>query len=869
MLRSVLILIGLFLSLHAEARLLHGSSVSPASFTPQWSVLKVGAGGQITAVYNYADGTTLARADAFGAWVYEPTNSCSYGATVYTAPCWRNVATAATLPNYTIDTNFGEGAVELVAAPSNTNVLYMLWGFNGSAPRTALYVSTNRGFNWTLIPTSTGFPNSATQANDSNSAGPFIAVDPNNPDVVLVDTGDSGVYRSINGTSGASSTFTKIATVGATTIHTIAFQPGSSTHVGIAEVGTNGFYESTNGTSFTHVTTGSPPPSTLTKPHITCDKFNQFWVWASDNGTTHNWRWASSSWTQISPGLTPAGSGGGATSFAVDPNSAAVGSNHLAVADFTGQMVISSDNGATWSAQQTNESVSVGASQPTWIGTANQNQGSGAYLLNGYSIVFDQSSNLLFAGGLGMWKTNAPITGSATVWNLNTLGVEELIDVTIVSPPGGYPMMGVWDKGIFTLSNPDVFPSTYWNNSTSSPSGNSPIINGFDIDYVAAIPSTIVGCIPTNTGNSAISTDGGITWPTTFTLPGAQAGQDGCTMAVSTASNFIVVPSGSSSEKIYFTSNAGVSFTASTITGSPVGWNGKGIGFPLAADRLNTGNFCITHGANSFYGSVNGGANFTANSVTTDGNQGAFMLRSVPGQSSVYLYSSGEQSGAAGSHPANTHLWRMTKSSVPCDTATDVNVNLKEIISFGFGAMPPGNSSYTTAIYANGWFNGVQGIWKSLDGGTTWASINVPGSQLPWPLNTADFPLITEGDPDVYGRLYTGFQGSGGSYIDTADACPWVKFNPSSVKATSSLTGTVSLQAQHSGLVPVTTVNFYVDGTLIGSQTSGTGSPTTYTQSWVTGGVATGAHTLKVEAVGNGCTAGGGGNAQSRPITTH
>jgi hypothetical protein len=83
------------------------------------------------------------------------------------------------------------------------------------------------------------------------------------------------------------------------------------------------------------------------------------------------------------------------------------------------------------------------------------------------------------------------------------------------------------------------------------------------------------------------------------------------------------------------------------------------------------------------------------------------------------------------------------------------------------------------------------------------------------------------------------------------------------------LTGTVNLIAKRSGQVPVTSVNYYVDGSLIGTQTTGSGTPTAYTQSWVTGGVATGAHTLKVEAVGNGCTAGGGGNSQSIPITTH
>jgi hypothetical protein len=50
----------------------------------------------------------------------------------------------------------------------------------------------------------------------------------------------------------------------------------------------------------------------------------------------------------------------------------------------------------------------------------------------------------------------------------------------------------------------------------------------------------------------------------------------------------------------------------------------------------------------------------------------------------------------------------------------------------------------------------------------------------------------------------------------------------------------------------------------IGTQTAGTGTPTTYSQSWVTGGVAHGLHTLTVTTIGN-CA---GRGSFSIPITT-
>lgn len=137
--------------------------------------------------------------------------------------------------------------------------------------------------------------------------------------------------------------------------------------------------------------------------------------------------------------------------------------------------------------------------------------------------------------------------------------------------------------------------------------------------------------------------------------------------------------------------------------------------------------------------------------------------------------------------------------------------------------------------------------------------------------NSLDSVNDVSGDVNVYGCVYVGYSGSGFAYLDNANACPWVNFSNTNPNA--SVTGTVSLQVQQSGLVPVTAVDFYVDGTLIGRQTAGSGTPATYTQSWVTGGVASGAHTLKVVAEGSTnalCnTSLSQGNSFSIPITTH
>jgi hypothetical protein len=141
---------------------------------------------------------------------------------------------------------------------------------------------------------------------------------------------------------------------------------------------------------------------------------------------------------------------------------------------------------------------------------------------------------------------------------------------------------------------------------------------------------------------------------------------------------------------------------------------------------------------------------------------------------------------------------------------------------------------------------------------TTWTALNVPKSQQNWAINSLDEPTWVSGDMNVYGRVYVGFTGSGTAYIDTADACPWVNF--SNVNPNESITGTLTLTAQHSGLVPVSNVQFSVDGVNIGSPQTGQSS---YSVSWNSGGVGAGAHTLKVQANGN-CS-----GSFSIPITTH
>jgi xyloglucan-specific exo-beta-1,4-glucanase len=79
---------------------------------------------------------------------------------------------------------------------------------------------------------------------------------------------------------------------------------------------------------------------------------------------------------------------------------------------------------------------------------------------------------------------------------------------------------------------------------------------------------------------------------------------------------------------------------------------------------------------------------------------------------------------------------------------------------YGLGRAAPGSG--WPAVYAIGRKDGVQAVWRSIDGGADWQRINDERHQ--WGLR---FRVIS-GDPKTYGRVYIGTDGRGIVYGDPA-----------------------------------------------------------------------------------------------------
>ena len=147
-----------------------------------WQTLDVGAGGQITGIDIAPDDTMVIRTDQYGAYIWNGTT-------------WQQLVTSTSMPAaFVTPDNLGDGAegvYEIQIAPSNTNILYMMYeGY--------VFQSTNKGETWTQ----TSFA-PVTGADPNNSGikfdGQKMAVDPANPNIVYVGTPQNGLFVTTNG----------------------------------------------------------------------------------------------------------------------------------------------------------------------------------------------------------------------------------------------------------------------------------------------------------------------------------------------------------------------------------------------------------------------------------------------------------------------------------------------------------------------------------------------------------------------------------------------------------------------------------------------------------------------------------------------
>jgi hypothetical protein len=756
--RSALALVGSAALPYPARAFRLASSIAQSAPVPTFASLPIGGGGFVTGISVAPDGTMVCRADVYGAWIMNTS----------TMSAWTPLVTVASMPssmvgplsNHQSMANSGNlGVSEVAIAHSNTQVLYIVLA--GKA-----LVSTSQGASWTIM---SNFPAYTSDANSGSSIRyrqRKMAVDPNNPDHVIFNVPGVGVYRTTNGRSGASATFTEVITATGGSCG-ISFDASSGTTGGLTNnvyvANASGVYLSTNqGQSFSLIAS-SPTNAT--------DGVASSGVYYAATGSgllsyTGAWNTLNSSgWgnVDINPNST--------TWIAGMANNYGNYSQGTITGGGTGVTIPSAYISSGDQQSGTGENTSVPPSDVGWLGLThpvghsgwNGNWASGGlvwdpintnrvWMSNGYGVVyFDES---------------APTASSAMVWTTHTAGIEVLVTQAIVSAPGGnsgsaYCVIGVEDQQVVYDTN---FATPL---SSTAPSlgsrGNNSAAWSIDASQSNAgvIAALSTGYYVGTSGNySGVSTNYGASWTQFSTKP---TSNDQGNIACSDANHVLVIPyNGSTAVAPIYTANGGSS-AWSTVSGLPsiVYINGNSI-FTTCKVCCNdaAGFFYVFAGSHGTYKSnnANDASAFTNVSTTNlTASSSEFyqcQLQACPGNAGWLAFCQGAV--GSNSNPAYyTTNGAVTWTAIP---------NVEDVWCCGFGAVAPGFTKPT--FWFIGWANPGSGfafgLWRCRDFGTfSDLAVFDYTSGIP---NGAAQPVAVCGDGNVWNICYIGFWNAGAGY---------------------------------------------------------------------------------------------------------
>jgi photosystem II stability/assembly factor-like uncharacterized protein len=691
----------------AQPKPSHSASATPSTSSTTaksggytWRNVQIAGGGFVTGfVFNTKQkGLLYARTDMGGAYRWDGK-----------AGQW------VPLTDWVADWNL-LGIESVATDPVDPDRLYLATGTytNEWAGNGAILRSTDQGRTFQR----TGLPFKLGGNEDGRSMGERLAIDPADHSTLYLGTRKNGLWRSTDygvTWSQVNSFPVKNGASSGVGLSFVTFGPaGSKTiYVGVADKATS-LYRSTDGGSTWQAVPGQP---TGQLPHhgvLSGD--GSLYVTYSDgpgpNGVKAGAVWkhtpSSGAWKDISP---MPGTNFGYAGLAVDPQRAST----VMVTTLdrwwpSDELFRSTDGGVTWKALG---ATSVrDASAAPYVGT-----GIGHWM-GALAIDPFDSGHVLYGTGSGLWASKdvtAADSGGATHWTVPVKGLEETAVLGLVVPPGGKLISALGDIGGFRHDDLTKVPA----GASSGPRFS----NTTGIDFAQAKPNIVVRVGYSSEQRGAYSTDGGATWAPFAGEPVSAAG--GGTVAISADGGTVVWTA--SGQMPHVSTDRGKTWKASS---------GLPTGTAVVADRATAGTFyALSRG--TLFASTDGGSTFTARAGGLPGGR----LKAA--------------SGIAGD------LWIADGGGLL--HSTDGGASFRKLSgvqradAVGFGKAAPG-APYQ-ALYLIGTVNGVTGVFRSTDGGTTWARINDDRNQF----GGAVGGVIT-GDPEVYGRVYVGTNGRGVLY---------------------------------------------------------------------------------------------------------
>jgi photosystem II stability/assembly factor-like uncharacterized protein len=353
------------------------------------------------------------------------------------------------------------------------------------------------------------------------------------------------------------------------------------------------------------------------------------------------------------------------------------------------------------------------------------------------SIAIDphDADRVWFVTGYGVWMSTdmqQADHGGEVHWQFQDSGLEETVALDLLSPPEGAHLIsalgdldGYRHDDLTTPQLQFTAPPRYANSESLDEAGRKPALmvrSGYlRYPFGAAI-------------RAAYSQDGGSHWQAFASEPGE--GEGAGTIAVSADGGAVLwFPRGA--KTAYLTHDFGKHWVAA---------QGLSTRAHVLSDRLDPQRFyAYDASVGESFVSRDGGMHFHAIGGVLDyrtKKRDHLEVRAAPDASGV-LYVGSDGGGLLRANDQGVVLAHMGE--------------LSDVESFGFGGSEPGKNMPT--LFAAGQRDGVQGLYRSSDGGVHWIRIDDD-------LHRFGKIRHVTGDPRIFGRVYFSTSGRGVIYGD-------------------------------------------------------------------------------------------------------
>jgi len=656
------------------------------------------------------------------------------------------------------------GIESIAVDPNNDQLVYMAAGMYTSGGNGRLYISSNRGDQWTYV----ALPFPLGGNNPGRAIGERLMVDPNKPSTLFYGTRTAGLWKSIDSgltwaqvtsLSSAKLTQDQVNALGmnsAMGVETVVYDTGTKgsgsatqtiyvpiapDYVQTAGLASNLYKSSNGGASWTPVPV---PISGYHIPHMVRAADGMFYVvFTKDTGPgavgpARLYKFDGSNWTLLRSDDS-VGYGGVSVSGTGATTRIALGVTNT-WGNYPGQQILqlSDDAGRNW---HEIEAMTPGEVSSGWIDDVEIDP-------------FDRDHILHVSGGV-METRNA--SSATPTWAMTVNGLEETAVLGLATPPAGatYSVINSsGDVGTWVHTNlatkPTLTPATDWS-------------NGFAADMAWSDPqymATIGVLLGNSTGYGMWSGDGGKTWAKFATYPQGVADNKGGEASIAvTARN----------KAIWAPGNSVPSYTMDNgATWMPTNLPAINSIFPrayhLVADRKKPNKVYAYDSGGHWWGtpgkvyvSTDGGRTFTLSQGSLDAElaPGYFTNTSLAVNPNV----EGElwlADGNAVYHSVDSGATWTKLSRFASIMGSNPWPDVQGATLVALGKAAPG-AAYPAAVYVVGVVSGVWGVYRSDDAGVTWTRINDDAHQF-------GGIGVMAADQNIYGRIYVSGTGRGVFY---------------------------------------------------------------------------------------------------------